>query len=155
VGQIAAGQLTWVALRSFASCAVYLVIIALFGGLHGAGALGALLFAVLCGMAVSAPIVALAASVSSEGYIFSTLFRFVILPMSLFAGTFFPLSQLPVWSRPLAWISPMWHGTELARGAALGTLRPLPALGHTGYLLALLGTGVALAAWRYRRRLYV
>jgi lipooligosaccharide transport system permease protein len=154
-GQIAAGQLAWVGLRAFTSCAVYLVIVALFGGVHGLGAIGALAAATLCGLSVAAPVLALAASVRSEGNVFNALFRFVVLPMTLFAGTFFPLSQLPAWSRPLAWISPMWHGTELARGSALGTLRPMPAVGHAGYLLVLFGAGAVLAAWRFRRRLYV
>ncbi|HEY3260382.1 MAG TPA: ABC transporter permease [Pseudonocardiaceae bacterium] len=152
--QLVGGQLTWIGLRLLASGAAYLAVIALFGGTRGVGALGALLFATLCGLAVSAPIVAYAASVQNEGTTFSALFRFVILPMTLFAGTFFPVSQLPAWVRPLAWVSPLWHGTELARGAALGTLRPLPAVGHTGYLLAMLAIGAVLAVWRFRVRLY-
>jgi hypothetical protein len=43
--------------------------------------------------------------------------------MTPFSGTFFPISQLPRAIQPLAWISPLWHGTEPARGAALGTLQ--------------------------------
>ena len=50
------------------------------------------------------------------------LFRFVVIPMTLFSGTFFPIDRLPVWIQPLAWVSPLWHGTELARAAALGPL---------------------------------
>lgn len=152
---VVGGQLSWIGLRMLFSGAAYLAVIALFGGVQGIGALAALVFATLCGLAVSAPIMAFAASVHSEGVSFSALARFVILPMTLFAGTFFPVSQLPVWVRPLAWISPLWHGTELARGAALGTLRLLPAVGHTSYLMALMVTGAALAVWRFRVRLYL
>ena len=153
--QVVGGQLVWITLRMLFSGAAYLLLIALFGGVLGAGAVWALLFATLCGLSVSAPTVAFAASVTNEGNSFSSLFRFVLLPMTLFAGTFFPVSQLPVWARPLAWVSPLWHGTELARGAALGTLRPLPAVGHSAYLLALLAAGAAVAVWRFRVRLYV
>jgi lipooligosaccharide transport system permease protein len=103
---------------------------------------------------VAAPIIAVAATIEREASTFSAIMRFVILPMTLFAGTFFPVSQLPAAVRPLAWISPLWHGTELARGAALGTLRPLPAVGHVGYLLAVVATGSAIAVWRFRVRLY-
>jgi lipooligosaccharide transport system permease protein len=53
----------------------------------------------------------------------------------------------------LAWISPLWHGTELARGAALGTLRLWPAAGHTTYLMAWLVVGVLLARWQFRVKL--
>jgi lipooligosaccharide transport system permease protein len=152
--QLVGGQLGWIGLRMLFSGAAYLAVIALFGGVQGIGAIGSLVFAVLCGLSVSAPIVALAATVDNEGTTFSAVFRFVILPMTLFAGTFFPVSQLPAVVRPLAWISPLWHGTELTRGAALGTLRLLPAVGHVAYLSALLAIGAALAVWRFRRRLY-
>ena len=153
--QLVGGQLAWIGFRVFSSGAAYLVVIALFGGVPGVGAaVAALLFATLCGLAVAAPVAAFAASVQNEGNAFSSLLRFVILPMTLFAGTFFPVSQLPVWVRPLAWISPLWHGTELARGCALGTLRLPPALGHVGYLLALVVAGAMVAVWRFRVRLY-
>jgi lipooligosaccharide transport system permease protein len=73
--------------------------------------------------------------------------------MTLFSGTFYPVSQLPAWLRPIAWATPLWHGTELARGAALGTLGWLPALGHLGYLVALLALGCWLTLRRFTMRL--
>lgn len=154
-GQLVGGQLAWIGLRMVMSGAAYLAVIALFGGVRSGWVLASLAAATVCGLTVAAPIVALAATINNEGSTFGSLFRFVILPMTLFAGTFFPVSQLPPWVRPLAWISPLWHGTELARGAALGTLRLLPATGHIAYLLALLAAGVATAVWRFRVRLYV
>lgn len=158
-GQILAGQLTWIGLRMLLSGAAYLAVIAAFGGVRGPGGAAALVFTTLCGLAVAAPIMAVAATVQREGAGFTAIFRFVILPMTLFAGTFFPVSQLPAWSRPLAWVSPLWHGTELARAAALGTLGDraslLPALGHTAYLLAAVAAGAAVSWWRFRERLYV
>lgn len=129
-GQLAGGQLTWIALRLTLSGAAYLLVITLFGAVHGPGALASLVFAVLCGMAFSAPLVAFAAAQEREGGAFSAVFRFVVLPMTLFSGTFFPISRLPGAIQPLAWISPLWHGTELARGAALGTLGLWSAAGH-------------------------
>ena len=47
------------------------------------------------------------------------IFRLIVVPITLFSGTFFPVEQLPAVVRPLAWISPLWHGTELGRAAAL------------------------------------
>jgi lipooligosaccharide transport system permease protein len=135
------------------SGAVYVLVIALLGGISGFGILLSLLCATLCGLAFSALVMAFAASVRNEGSAFSAFFRFVLIPMTLFAGTFFPVERLPGWVRPVAWVTPLWHGTELSRGIALGTLEPLPALGHLGYLLALLALGVGLSRWRFRRRL--
>lgn len=152
-GQVAVGQLTWITLRLTMSGAVYLVVIALFGAVRGIGVLAALVFAVLCGMAFSAPLVAFSAAQETEGGAFTAIFRFVVLPMTLFSGTFFPISQLPSVVQPVAWISPLWHGTELARGVALGTLRAWPAAGHLAYLMVLLVVGVHLTCWQYRVRL--
>jgi lipooligosaccharide transport system permease protein len=153
-GQVAAGQLSWIVARMFSSGAVYVLVIALLGGVRSAGIVISLFVATLCGAAFSALTMAFAASLHNEGAAFATFFRFVLIPMTLFAGTFYPVSQLPVWLRPLAWITPLWHGTELARGAVLGTLRWLPALGHLGYLLALLAVGCWLVRRRFTARLY-
>jgi lipooligosaccharide transport system permease protein len=152
-GQLAVGQLTWIALRLAMSGAAYLLVITLFGAVRGPGAVAAWVFAVLCGMAFSAPLVAFSAAQKQEGGAFSAIFRFVVLPMTLFSGTFFPISQLPSAVQPLAWVSPLWHGTELARGAALGTLQPIAAAGHLSYLVALLMVGVQLTCWQFRVRL--
>ena len=62
--------------------------------------------------------------------------------MTLFSGTFFPVDRLPGVVQPLAWVSPLWHGTELARAAALDRWVLLPALGHLGFLAGLLVVGV-------------
>ena len=75
------------------------------------------------------------------------------MPITLFSGTFFPVEQLPAVVRPLAWISPLWHGTELGRAAALDRWQALPALGHLAYLVALLALGVVLSARSFTRRL--
>jgi len=152
-GQVLGGQLCWIGLRLFASGIAYLVVAAALGVLTGPGVLLSLVFAALAGMALCAPVVAFTATIESEGQVFNVLFRFVLMPMTLLAGTFFPVSQLPSWLRPVAWLTPLWHGTELARGAAFGTLRLLPALGHVAYLAALGALGAVLAVRLFRRRL--
>ena len=153
-GQVAAGQLAWTTLKIGGSGAVYIGVIAVFGGVRSAGILVALLAAMLAGLATAAPVTAFTAAVEDEGSAFSVLFRLVLIPMTLFSGTFFPIAQLPAWVRPVAWLSPLWHGTELARAAALGRWAVLPALGHVGFLLVMLAAGTAVAVPRFRRRLH-
>ena len=94
-----------------------------------------------------------AGAVTAYGTAFTMLFRFVVIPMTLFSGTFFPVDRLPPIVQPLAWISPLWHGTELARAAALDRWAPLAALGHLAYLLVLLGMGIVLVTRLFGRRL--
>ena len=151
--QIGLGHLAWIGLKMFGSGAVYIVVIALFGGVTSAGIVVSLFAAVLTGLSVASLIMAFASTVENEGNAFSALFRFVVIPMTLFSGTFFPVDRLPPVIRPVAWISPLWHGTELARSAALGTWRLLPALGHLAFLLVLLVVGALLVSRQFTRRL--
>lgn len=108
--------------------------------------------AVLCGVAHAAPVMAYAATLDND-YGFAVVFRLVMVPMFLFAGTFFPVDQLPALLRPLAWATPLWHGTETVRSLLLGRGSPGAVLGHVGYLAAWAAIGVHLAARQYRRRL--
>ncbi|HEX6351559.1 ABC transporter permease [Actinophytocola sp.] len=152
-GQIFGGHLMWVALRLGVSGAAYLVVAALLGALTSVGVVVSLLASVLTGLAMSAPVAAYSATLETEGQQFSALFRFVVMPMTLFAGTFFPVEQLPTVLRPFAWVTPLWHGTELGRGAAFGGLSPLAALGHTAFLLAVVGVGTWFGVRTFSRRL--
>ncbi len=152
-GQVALGHLVWLTIKSTGAGAVYLAVIGLFGGLAGPGVLLSLVAAVLAGTAVAAAITAFSATRENEGAAFNALFRFVVIPMTLFSGTFFPIDRLPAPVRPLVWVSPLWHGTELARSAALWTWQPLAALGHLAFLLALLAVGVVLSVRFFTRRL--
>jgi lipooligosaccharide transport system permease protein len=154
-GQIAAGQLMWIALRLTFSGVVFVIVAAVLGAVAGPAVLVSLVFSVLAGMAFAAPLLAYSATIETEGQSFNVVFRFIVLPMTLISGTFFPLTALPVWVRPLAWVTPLWHGTELSRGVVLGTLELLPALGHLAYLIVLLVVGTVLAVWQFRRRLGV
>ena len=153
-GQVAAGHLGWTAIKIGGSGAIYLGVIAAFGGVRSPGVVVSLLAAVLAGVGVAAAVTGFSAGVDDEGSAFSVLFRLVLIPMTLFSGTFFPVEQLPAWVRPVAWVSPLWHGTALARAAALDRWALLPALGHVLFLVALLVAGATVAVARFRRRLH-
>jgi len=58
-----------------------------------------------------------------EDRTFVTIFRFLIVPMFLFSGAFFPVSQLPLLFELAAYVTPIWHGVELCRGLAAEELR--------------------------------
>jgi lipooligosaccharide transport system permease protein len=151
--QLVSATFLWIALRILFSGAVFLAIAAAVGAVTSPAMLASLLFSVLCGMGFAGPVVAFAASVNDEGVKFNLIFRFIVVPMTLFSGTMFPVSQLPAWVRPIAWVTPLWHGTELSRGIAFGTLHFWPAVGHVAYLLALFAAGVLIARARFRSRL--
>ena len=106
----------------------------------------------LIGLSMAVPIMAYSASVDNDGF-FALIQRFLVIPMTLFAGVFFPISQLPGWVQPIIWLTPVWHGAELARGAAFGTWTFWPSIGHLGYLAALIAVGVVLGRRLFARRL--
>jgi lipooligosaccharide transport system permease protein len=133
---------------------IFVVVIVAFGAARSPLIVLAIPVAMLTGMAFSAPIAAFA-STQDEMTKFNAVFRFGITPLFLFSGTFFPIEQLPAFIQPLAWITPLWHGVDLARALSLGTVgeAPLLALAHLLVLLAFIVAGVLAALWTFRRRL--
>jgi lipooligosaccharide transport system permease protein len=79
--------------------------------------------------------------------------RLGIMPLFLFSGTFFPVSQLPDVLEPVAWLSPLWHGVELARDATTGSFDALAAAGHVVVLVAVIAAGVWVGARTWKQRL--
>jgi lipooligosaccharide transport system permease protein len=102
--------------------------------------------AALTGLAFAAPIQAFAAAQKNDTA-FASLFRFVIMPMFIFSGTFFPISQLPEVLQLVAFVTPLWHAVALSRGIALETLEPAWAAVHVGYLTAMIVIGLL---WSFR-----
>lgn len=121
----------------------------------GGGAAGLLMIpiGVLTALACGVWVLVLVSSVTSDGSAINVLFRFVLVPMTLFSGSFFPVDTLPGLFRVLAWISPLWHGNEAARIVA-GT----PGAGsmlwlHLTYLVVFLAVGAVVAGHRFARKL--
>ena len=151
--QVCDGELAWIAIRLFGNSSIYLAIMASFGAVNRPLVLLCVPIATLTGLAFAASVAAVAATIENEGSTFNVLFRFVVTPMFLFSGTFYPISQLPTWGQWLAHISPLWHGTELARATAIGRLSGASIAGHLAFLVVWLGVAVALARWRFRVKL--
>jgi lipooligosaccharide transport system permease protein len=135
------GHLLWTTLRLTMNSAIFLIVMAAFGATTSAWVIACLPAAVLTGLAFATPLEAYAMTCTKDTS-FATLFRFGIIPLFLFSGTFFPISQLPVYVRPLAYVTPLCT-------AQLGA-----SAGHVGYLAALTALGIYAGHRTYRRRLY-
>jgi len=152
VRDIFVGHQLYMASRIAATSAIYLAIIAAFGAIDSWLAVFTLPAVTLLGLAFTMPTAAYAATQTSEGA-FVPYNRFVIVPMFLFSGTFFPVSRLPL---PLEWIAyatPLWHGVDLCRELTLGNVHLLRALGHVAYLLLFVVAGYIWGQRTYTRRL--
>jgi lipooligosaccharide transport system permease protein len=154
VADVALGQLLWIAVRIAMTSSVFVVAIVAFGAARSGDVLLALPAAVLTGAAFAAPIAAFTASLDGPQGM-ANLMRFGIIPLYLFSGTFFPISQLPEWLRPIAYVTPLWHGVDLCRSLALGRATLGGLVAHVVYLLAWTAVGSVLAVSRFRKRLAV
>jgi lipooligosaccharide transport system permease protein len=147
------GHLAWIAARLGIVVTIYLGVMAAFGVVYSPWAVLALPAGVLTGMAFAGPISAYAATLETDAP-FTTLYRFAIIPMFLFSGTFFPISQLPTWLQAVAYLTPLYHGVALCRDLTLG-LVSWPDLGHVAYLALWAGGGYALGRRTFSARLVV
>lgn len=153
-GQVAAGELVAVGIRSLVESGIFwLVLVALGATTPGWSAL-MIPIAALAGLAMGAPIAAYSATLANEGFQFSMIQRFVLTPMMLFAGTFYPLETMPSYLQWIGWISPMWHGTQLARLVGFGLPQSaLEVATHLLFLVTLAAVGIVFTVRNFTRRL--
>jgi lipooligosaccharide transport system permease protein len=151
---VAMGHLLWIALRCVSASVVFVLVMAAFGATSSWQVLWAIPAAALTGTAFGAPMAAYAITRDSDAA-FVMIQRFALMPLFLFSGTFFPLSNLPGALRPLAWATPMWHGVELCRSLSLGAATPGRTVLHLGVLVGLTAAGVLAASRTFARRLVV
>jgi Nod factor-specific ABC transporter NodJ protein len=151
--QVMAGHLLYVAFRLLTANAAFIVVMAGFGLVSGGRGAAVLAAATLTGLAFATPAAAWSVGVRDQRQIF-TVFRMIIVPLYMFSGTFFALSELPGPVRVLIEALPLAQGVALCRSLALGTSGAAAVAAHAGYLLALAVAGFALARVAYRRRLH-
>jgi lipooligosaccharide transport system permease protein len=151
VADLVTGRMAWVAVRVGISAAILVAVLVPFGVLESPLAILAVPATVVTGLALAAPIEAFAATRERETD-FAAVHRFVVLPMVLFAGTFFPIDELPDPLEPVAWLTPLWHGVEVCRHLMAGTPGVADA-GHTAVLVAVALAGALAATRCYTRRM--
>jgi lipooligosaccharide transport system permease protein len=148
------GHLLFIAMRIAMNCACFVAIMAAFGLIRSAWAVALLPAAVLLGVAFATPVAAWCVTLETQTPL-NYLFRFGSVPLMLFSGTFFPISSLPGWLRPVAYATPLWHGVALCRSLSLGTVNAGSVAVNAGYLVVMAGLGLWWGSRTYYRRLYV
>jgi len=147
------GHLLFITMRITMNSACFAVFMAAFGLIKSPWALLLLPASVLLGVAFATPAAAWAVTLKTQTPM-NYLFRFGSVPLMLFSGTFFPVSQLPAWLRPVAYATPLWHGAALCRSLSLGTVDAGSAAIHVAYLAAMAAIGLWAGRRTYYRRLY-
>jgi lipooligosaccharide transport system permease protein len=133
---------------------IYWLVMLVFGVLESPRAWLAIFTAVMAGAAFGALMQALAGMLENEDIFFTVLQRFVIMPLFLFSGTFYPLTNMPIYLQWIGWISPLWHATELGRWLTYGhEISTLMLYTHFIFLNSLLLIGIIASRRIFTRRL--
>ena len=148
------GHLLYIGVRVLIGSTIFLAVMTAFGAVDSPLALFTLPAALLTGLAFATPVVAYSAVLDND-FGFAVLQRFVVVPLFLFGGVFYPVSQLPLVLEQVAYLTPLWHGVALSRDLALGTATVGATLLHVAYLSVWVVVGFAFAARNYQRRLAV
>ncbi|MBM7504078.1 ABC transporter permease [Agromyces aurantiacus] len=123
--QIVDGLVISVVIRLLATMVVYFGFMLLFGAVPSPTGWLAILVATLTGLAFGTLLMAYASTIRDDTGQLAMVERLVVVPLTLFSGTFFPLSELPWFLQPIGWLSPLWHGTELSRVLTFGYAEPI------------------------------
>lgn len=145
--------LGFVTFRVATTSAVFLAVMAPFGVFSSvAGVIAAFFAQLLLGLAFATPLYAFSAGLKDESA-FALVFRLGMIPLFLFSGAFFPISNLDSWMEWLAMLTPLWHGVDLTRMLTLGEVDWSMAAIHVAYLGVLALAGWFWAVRRLTRRM--
>ena len=151
VTDLVTGEVAWQVVRVGISASLFFVVTVLFGAVHSLAGVVAIPGGILTGLAFSTPMMSVTARLRRDSAI-SGVFRFVVLPLFLLSGTFFPVDRLPVVLQLIAWTLPLAQGIAVTRDATLGRLGGAD-LVHIAVLLIWIAAGWALTTVLLRRRL--
>lgn len=152
------GRVIWGVARLTFILVVFTAIAGVLGALDFKTAILALPPAVLTGVAFMLAMIAMTVHIEEEMVLTQT-FRFVIMPLFLFSGTFFPIANLPSFFQWLAYATPLFHGVELVRKIALAdpskVTTSIPLWVHFAYLAVMAVVAFIIATRGMDRRLRV
>ncbi|MDP4725951.1 MAG: ABC transporter permease [Desulfobacterales bacterium] len=149
--EIIIAEIVWSATKAVGAAAVMLLVLGVLGYVRFPLGLLLIPVALLGGLAFGAVGMFFTGIVPTIDMFNLPIFLFVT-PMFLFSGTFFPISNLPLWAQPVALVFPLYHLTELARYFSLGTRETSPMLSIL-YLVLFFMIFALLALRAMRRRL--
>jgi lipooligosaccharide transport system permease protein len=141
-------------IRTVFTAVLYWLVMLAFGVLESPRAWLAIFTAVMAGAAFGAFMQALAGFLENENVFFTIVERFIIMPLFLFSGTFYPLSSMPIFLQWIGWISPLWHATELGRWLTYGSeISTTMLFVHFIFLNSILVVGLIASRRIFTRRL--
>ena len=72
------------------------------------------------GLGFAAIMLGFSGTIKEDDGVFALVGRFIVTPMFMFSGTFYPITSMPLYLQWIGWISPQWHATNLGRAMSYG-----------------------------------
>ncbi|MEI6763343.1 MAG: ABC transporter permease [Actinomycetes bacterium] len=152
--QIANGVLLAAMARTAFGCVIYFSALYAFGAVHGLHAIWLIPETLLAATSFAVLMMGVCAAIKNDDLFLNMVQRFLIMPLFLFSGTFYPLSSMPKFLQVIGWASPLWHSTELGRWISYGHHISHGALAfHFIYFVVLAVIGFRVAHHHFTRRL--
>ena len=145
----------WVSLlRTVVTTVLYWAVLLGFHAVTIAQSPVLLVLAVFAGAATSAMMFAVTVRVKNDDAFMALFYRFALMPLFLFSGTFYPLESVQIAVRWIGWLSPIWHATDFGRWLAYGhSVTGTMLAVHMVYLTTLLVGGLWATFGPFERRL--
>ena len=145
VGDVALGEIAWALIRGTLYAIGFLAVMLVLGLVRSPWMILAIPAAILIGWAFAA--VGMAATTFMRTWQDFDLLQLVLLPLFLFSATFYPISVYPDPIQTFVQLTPLYHGVDLLRSLATGTVG-LSSLVHVAYLLVMGLVGLAIVSRR-------
>ncbi len=142
---VALGEIAWAMVRGAAYAIGFTVVAAMFGLLTTWWSLLMIPAAVLVAFAFASIGMTLTSYMTSFHQL--NWLNFVLLPLFLFSGTFFPITLYPDWLQAVIMATPLWQSIAMMRSIAFGVF-DVGLLVHVLYLAAMCVVGLAMTSRR-------
>jgi lipooligosaccharide transport system permease protein len=150
IEDVVTGDIMYGAARALLQGMAIMVVIMAFGLVKSPFALLIIPLCFLLGLVYGSMAMLYTSFIPAINYV-DYFFTLVMTPMFIFAGTFFPVSQLPHWAQKVAWLMPLYHTVNITRALNVGAINRV-----WGDLLWMAICGLlfySLALWRIRKRM--
>lgn len=117
---VALGEISWALLRGALYSSSFMLVVTPLGLIHSWWGLAVIPAGALIGFGFAS--LGMAATSYIKGFQQLNLVNIILMPLTLFSGSFFPLSVLPSWLAFIIRWTPLSQGIEMMRMCTLGTI---------------------------------
>ncbi len=141
----ALGEIGWAVIRGLAYAIGFLAVVSPLGLVHSWWALLAIPAAGIVAFGFAAAGMAITSYLTSHQQL--NWVNFLLLPMFLFSGAFFPLDRYPWFAQQVIHALPLWQAIAMLRSLMFGEL-DIALLGHVAYFAVFIVVGVTFTTRR-------